>query len=157
MTSLILPNTIANGANADGDKLDQNLDVIVSWSNTEVVNRDGSVAMTGQLLLPGDPTQPNQAATKAYVDNAVSGGSLPSSGGDCPIGTMVMWHNNITPPLPWLDCQGQQVSRTTYAALFAVIGTRYGFGNGSTTFNIPQASVYLYNYIGYSKVMIKAY
>jgi microcystin-dependent protein len=41
-------------------------------------------------------------------------------------------------PSGWLLCQGQAVSRTTYAALFAVIGTTYGAGNGSTTFTVPN-------------------
>ena len=38
----------------------------------------------------------------------------------------------------WLLCDGSQVSRTTYASLFAAIGTRYGSGDGSTTFNLPD-------------------
>lgn len=38
----------------------------------------------------------------------------------------------------WLICQGQAVSRTTYSALFSVIGTTYGAGNGTTTFNVPD-------------------
>lgn len=38
----------------------------------------------------------------------------------------------------WLLCNGQAVSRTTYAALFSAIGTRYGDGDGSTTFNLPD-------------------
>lgn len=38
----------------------------------------------------------------------------------------------------WLLCDGSQVSRTTYANLFAVIGTRYGAGDGSTTFTLPD-------------------
>ena len=41
-------------------------------------------------------------------------------------------------PSGWLICNGQAVSRTTYAALFAVIGTTYGTGDGSTTFNVPN-------------------
>ena len=43
-----------------------------------------------------------------------------------------------TAPEGWLFCQGQAVSRTTYAQLFAVIGTTYGSGDGSTTFNVPD-------------------
>lgn len=43
-----------------------------------------------------------------------------------------------TPPNGWLECNGTAVSRTTYAALFAAIGTTYGAGNGSTTFNLPD-------------------
>lgn len=43
-----------------------------------------------------------------------------------------------TAPNGWLKCNGQAVSRTTYAALFAAIGTIYGSGDGSTTFNLPD-------------------
>jgi microcystin-dependent protein len=41
-------------------------------------------------------------------------------------------------PTGWLLCYGQAVSRATYAALFSVVGTTYGSGDGSTTFNIPD-------------------
>jgi microcystin-dependent protein len=41
-------------------------------------------------------------------------------------------------PANFLACQGQAVSRTTYSALFGVIGTTYGAGDGSTTFNLPK-------------------
>ena len=43
-----------------------------------------------------------------------------------------------TIPSGYLECNGQTVNRTTYAALFAVIGTQYGAGNGSTTFEVPD-------------------
>jgi microcystin-dependent protein len=41
-------------------------------------------------------------------------------------------------PMGYFLCDGQAVSRTTYAALFAAIGTTYGIGDGATTFNIPD-------------------
>ena len=41
-------------------------------------------------------------------------------------------------PSGWLSCRGAAVSRATYPALFAVIGTRYGAGDGVTTFNVPD-------------------
>lgn len=44
--------------------------------------------------------------------------------------------NNI--PTGWLVCDGSAISRTEYAELFAVIGTQYGSGDGSTTFNLPN-------------------
>lgn len=55
----------------------------------------------------------------------------------CPIGAITMW-GVATPPRGWLICNGAEVSRTEYADLFAVIGTYYGSGNGSTTFNLPN-------------------
>jgi microcystin-dependent protein len=52
-------------------------------------------------------------------------------------GIIVPWGDtNI--PSGFLECNAQAVSRVTYAALFAVIGTTYGSGNGSTTFNLPD-------------------
>ena len=51
---------------------------------------------------------------------------------------VVQLYAGSTAPNGWLICNGQAVSRTTYAALFAVIGTTYGAGNGSTTFNVPN-------------------
>lgn len=41
-------------------------------------------------------------------------------------------------PSGWMVCDGSAVSRTTYSDLFAIIGTTYGTGDGSTTFNIPD-------------------
>jgi microcystin-dependent protein len=43
-----------------------------------------------------------------------------------------------TAPDGWLICEGQNISRTTFAELFGVIGTTWGQGDGSTTFNIPN-------------------
>lgn len=49
----------------------------------------------------------------------------------------VTWYAGAGTPENYLLCDGSAVSRTDYAALFAVIGTTYGAGNGSTTFNLP--------------------
>lgn len=54
-----------------------------------------------------------------------------------PAGSILMWPTG-TAPTGWLLCNGQAVSRTTYAALFAIISTDYGVGDGSTTFNLPD-------------------
>ena len=43
-----------------------------------------------------------------------------------------------TPPISWLECDGSAVTRSAYSVLFSVIGTNYGSGDGSTTFNIPD-------------------
>lgn len=50
----------------------------------------------------------------------------------------VVGYGAATAPTNWLLCNGAAVSRTTFAALFAAIGTVFGIGDGSTTFNVPS-------------------
>ena len=69
------------------------------------------------------------------------GGSASGSSGKS--GMVTAWagsHANV--PSGWILCNGDAVSRTTYADLFAVIGTNYGVGNGTTTFNLPYYDDY---------------
>ena len=54
-----------------------------------------------------------------------------------PTATIVPW-TSASVPSGFLECAGAAVSRSTYAALFAIIGTTYGAGDGSTTFNVPN-------------------
>ena len=67
----------------------------------------------------------NNAINAVRADNGV------------PVGT-VEAYMGTTAPSGWMLCQGAALSRTTYAALFAVIGTSSGNGDGSTTFNVPD-------------------
>ena len=60
---------------------------------------------------------------------------------DMPIGSVQPWLG-ATAPSGWLICNGSAVSRTTYASLFAVVSTRFGTGDGSTTFNVPDLQGY---------------
>lgn len=59
------------------------------------------------------------------------------AGGSLPPGIVVPYAG-ITAPAGWLLANGSAVSRTTYAGLFSAIGTTYGAGDGSTTFNLPD-------------------
>jgi microcystin-dependent protein len=54
-----------------------------------------------------------------------------------PVGEVVAMATDVAPPL-FLEANGAQVSRTTYAELFSIIGTRHGTGDGSTTFHLPD-------------------
>ena len=54
-----------------------------------------------------------------------------------PPGTIMGFAGSVAPP-SWLIIQGQEVSRTTYARLFAVLGTTYGSGDGASTFRLPD-------------------
>lgn len=64
----------------------------------------------------------------------IAGGTLFA---DCPVG-VINPYGGATAPDGWLLCHGQALSRTEYADLFAVIGTNFGSGDGSTTFNLPD-------------------
>ena len=55
-----------------------------------------------------------------------------------PVGTILLWSSATLPSAKYLLCNGQAISRTTYASLFARIGVVFGSGNGSTTFNLPN-------------------
>ena len=58
---------------------------------------------------------------------------------DKPSGTLEMWGGSKDAiPAGYLICDGAAVNRVTYAALYAAIGTRYGAGDGATTFNVPD-------------------
>ena len=70
------------------------------------------------------------------------GTTLVSVGGGetLPVGTILEFPTTDSTKVPdgWLFCDGSAVSRTTYADLFALIGTAFGAGDGSTTFNLPN-------------------
>ena len=65
----------------------------------------------------------------------INGGELLEGG--IPTATIVPW-SSTSLPSGFLECNGQTVSRSTYSALFAIVGTTYGAGDGSTTFLVPD-------------------
>ena len=84
-------------------------------------------------LLIGDGTTQIKDLNR-YLSAAPGGG-----GAGVPVG-VVVWcaKPGTVPPSGQLWCDGAAVSRTDYAALFEAIGTTYGSGDGSTTFNVPD-------------------
>jgi len=56
-----------------------------------------------------------------------------------PTATIIPWSDSSV-PTGYLECNGQAVSRSTYSALFAIVGTTYGAGDGSSTFLVPNLS-----------------
>lgn len=55
-----------------------------------------------------------------------------------PVGTILPYGGASSPNSSWLLCYGQEVSRSTYSSLYAILGDLYGAGNGTTTFNLPD-------------------
>jgi len=77
------------------------------------------------------------SVTEAKIaDGAISGDKI--AAGVALSSGMIMPYGGSTSPTGWLLCYGQEVSRTTYSSLYTTIGTTYGSGNGSTTFNLPD-------------------
>ena len=80
---------------------------------------------------------------KMIDDIEISGGSGGGSGTTTiindalPIGSIVPYTSSTIPD-NWFVCEGQAISRTEYSELFEVLGTTYGAGDGSTTFNLPN-------------------
>lgn len=89
-------------------------------------------------------SQPKIAANFSHLQTML-GGATPVSTNDRAVftGEVRMFSGTAaTKPTGWLVCDGSAVSRTTYSALFAVIASRYGDGNGTTTFNLPNMASY---------------
>lgn len=84
-----------------------------------------SITGTGTSVTPSANDNSTKIATTAYVDSSFPTGSIVQFAG-------------TTAPTGWALCYGQAISRSTYSALFSVIGTTYGSGDGSTTYNVPD-------------------
>lgn len=97
----------------------------------------GATGAQGPAGLRG-PLGPQglQGPTGATGPQGLAGPQGPP-GEAIPAGVVVAFAG-ATPPTGWLHCDGAAVSRTAYANLFASIGTAWGVGDGSTTFNLPD-------------------
>jgi microcystin-dependent protein len=133
-----------------------------SASSPAVASATGFVAitgstMTGALVVPSIGVTSSNASSIAYIDSSknitsttatVTQAELQYLAGVTaalqaqltsivPVGT-VLPYAGTSAPSGYLLCDGSTVSRTTYSALYSVIGTAFGSGNGSTTFHIPD-------------------
>jgi phage-related tail fiber protein len=107
------------------------------WSDWHPLANLESPEFTGAPRAPTPAAGNNSTliATTAFTTSAIKGALGALTG-------MVGYFAMSTPPDGWLKRNGAAVSRTTYAALFSVIGTTYGAGDGSTTFNLPDSRGY---------------
>ena len=104
----------------------------ISLNGTSQGAYDGSAAKSINITAAGVGALPSEGTA---ADANKLGGHSPQWW--MPTGMVVPYAGAVAPD-GWLLCQGQAVSRTTYAQLFSVIGTTYGSGDGSTTFNLPD-------------------
>ena len=104
---------------------DRNFTVKTNAATRLTVNSTAATS-TVPVVLPSDPTSALQAAPKQYVDAAGPAGAIMAFAG-------------TTAPSGWLKCEGQAVSQTTYAALYAAIGSTWNTGGeGAGNFRLPD-------------------
>lgn len=104
----------------------------VTLSNS--VTGTGSMALSASPTFTGVPAAPTAAAGTNTTQIATTAFVLANG---VPTGGLVMW-STASAPSGFLLCDGSAVSRSTYAALFAIVSTTFGSGDGSTTFNVPN-------------------
>ena len=130
-------NLIATGASISGNLIVASNIFATTGNfsgNVSATNLTAAAAsITGNLNVNGvltSPTLPVGTANTAVATTAFAQAVMPTGG-------LMMWPT-ASAPTGWLLCNGSAVSRTTYAALFSVIGTTFGVGDNSTTFNLPN-------------------
>lgn len=95
-----------------------------------------SISGRSLAVLDGNKISDGSITTSKIIDGSITAAKL-AVGLAIPTGSMFPFAGNSA-PVGFLLCQGQTVSRTTYSALFNVISTTYGVGDGSTTFALPD-------------------
>jgi len=90
--------------------------------------------VSAEINTDGEMTPRTRLVSVGYAFTAENSTSTTNG---VPTGVIMAWATD-TPPDGWLLCDGRAVSRATYAGLFGVIGSNYGAGDGSTTFNLPN-------------------
>ena len=144
-TGVVIPNGITTTVYCDGTNFFTALSGTVG--NFTV---NGNLGVTGALTgttgvfsgaissvspaFTGTPTAPTASAGTNTTQIATTAFVLANG---VPTGGLIMW-STASAPSGFLLCDGSAVSRSTYAALFAIVSTTFGSGDGSTTFNVPN-------------------
>ena len=102
-----------------------------------VLTLDGSEIQFGEILEDFIVIVTYDGTVFRWVNQPSAGSSADILARITPVGAIIPWPGSSTPS-GWLLCYGQAVSRSTYSELFLALGTAYGTGDGSTTFNLPD-------------------
>ena len=123
MTSPVLTTADINGGTYDGGAINST----TIGASTASTGAFTTLSASGAVTLGG-----TEVTASAAEINVLTGGiSTPPT-------AAIHMYGGTSAPTGWLLCNGAAVSRSTYSALFAVVGTTYGAGNGSSTFNLPD-------------------
>jgi microcystin-dependent protein len=117
---------VDDGIAALADDLDANM---AGYADGTLAGRAGVATTAGRFYRTTDTGQVFMGTGSAWIEIGVR----PWQSGDLKHSWLTIDHGD------WLFCDGRAVSRATYVSLFGAIGTSVGSGDGSTSFNIPDA------------------
>ena len=96
------------------------------------------ISSTGNVGIgTTNPSQKLEVNGNISLNSTISNSNQFIGFGISPVGSITMYGGQ-TAPSGWHLCNGTALNRTTYTSLFNIIGTTYGAGNGSTTFELPN-------------------
>ena len=136
----------AQSANTTAASASTTANGIASTANTALASANSAVATANSASATAASANSTAASATTTANNALSTANSAVSTANSALSAaqslnpagMVIWVAQSTAPAGFLKANGNAVSRSTYAALFAVLGTSYGAGDGSTTFNLPD-------------------
>lgn len=140
--SPIYPVILQNGTVADANQVMANFFQIQTDVNTNAAHNGANTDITSLegLTTPIPITEGGTGATNASdVRDNLGITAIINTLVTVPLGATITWNSPTNIPTDFMEENGQALSRTTYAPLFAIIGTAFGAGDGSTTFNIPDS------------------
>ena len=141
-TALNTANTAISTANAASTTANG----IASTANTALTNSTNAVSTANTANTTANTANTTATTANTTANSALSTANSAVSTANTALSTaqalnpagMVIWVAMSNAPTGFIKANGAAVSRTTYAALFAAIGTTFGSGDGSTTFNVPD-------------------
>lgn len=137
-----LKDEIAACENAQAQTEIATLQILEIKEQTKVIANEAIDTATERAETAAQNAETAQALAETAALNALESERnvtelIQGNIGDLPIGTIIPFGGSSIPD-GYLSCDGSKVSRTTYSKLFQAIGTRWGAGDGSTTFALPN-------------------